>query len=559
MAFDVHYDTPAGPAAQAAYLGGYGQFRQRQAEINRDQANRDRALAIQVNEAAKDRQFQQQQADRNFALNARQQAQQADIANQRTLMQAVAQQADQQQNAQALAQRQQQAEQQALQTGLANGTLAYSNADTLKIKELRNSWSTVQQDQTLRPRDRQRAQAEIQQQLQSIMPQPVLPGERQLSAQDMVQQNVVFANGQDAKDGQYILNPKTGGLDWKPPRNVAPDPAIKAKADAEKAAAAAAEKQRADEAKRVKEEQTAIAAAAKEREKEIKERADEIYKGTVADLAKEDKTLSPEERYELWRKTYKAVKEAETPREAAADGTPAMPVDVKIEMPERIRKLREAEALRKNLKPLMRDFERLTEHGNGGLALDPALRQYILENDLPTDSEVADMDHAELQRWHDGVSAALGRAQPQEPAQQPPMTAQQFDQEAGNFWNGGQTAIAPDQQPAREADDTDAQTKDAQSYLDQLQAKYAKNPNGLKELPLDEYVRAKEAGEVLMVHETNLAKQIVAKLPPSKLAKQTLVNELHGAGFKTIREALDSKNPRAVVFAQWLIDQQSAP
>lgn len=214
MAIRVNHDPSAAVVVPAAYNAGLGQYRQKQSEISRDQYNRDRAAAMQANEQQQRMQLAQQQ--------------QAAQQDQMYLQAATRNQENQQQAAfaqQQLGQRQQQAEQanavdmqKTVQTGLKDGTLRYTAAQKQQVNKLYGDWDKINQAKNLNPRDRALAQQELQRQLQTIQPRPVTEDEKPRSFEDTLKEAVVFANGQDPKDGQWIRD-KEGNPKWYPPRN----------------------------------------------------------------------------------------------------------------------------------------------------------------------------------------------------------------------------------------------------------------------------------------------------------------------------------------------------
>lgn len=214
MAIRVNHDPSAAVVVPAAYQAGLGQYRQRQSEINRDQYNRDRAAAMQANEQQQRMQLAQQQQ----AAQQDQMYLQAAMRNQENQQQASLAQ-------QQLGQRQQQFEQanaidqqQVVQKGLQEGTLRYTAAQKQQMNKLYGDWDRVNQAKNLNPRDRAMAQQELQRQLQTIQPRPVTEDERPRTFEQTLQESVIFANGQDPKDGQWISD-KDGRPKWYPPRN----------------------------------------------------------------------------------------------------------------------------------------------------------------------------------------------------------------------------------------------------------------------------------------------------------------------------------------------------
>lgn len=214
MAIRVNHDPSAAVVVPAAYQAGLGVYRQKQSEISRDQFNRDRAAAMQANEQQQRMQLAQQQQ----AAQQDQMYLQAAMRNQENQQQAALAQ-------QQLGLRQQQFEQanavdqqQVVQKGLQEGTLRYTAAQKQQMNKLYGDWDRVNQAKNLNPRDRALAQQELTRQLQTIQPRPVTEDERPRTFEQTIQESVVFANGQDPKDGQWIRD-KDGNPKWYPPRN----------------------------------------------------------------------------------------------------------------------------------------------------------------------------------------------------------------------------------------------------------------------------------------------------------------------------------------------------
>jgi hypothetical protein len=214
MAIRVDHSPSAAIVAPAAYAAGAGMYRQRQSERAQQQYNQDRAFAQQAYENDQARQFQREQADRQqqntylaAAIRMQENQQQGALQQQQLAQRAEA-------NQQAAF-----ADQQAItQKGLQSGALRYTTAQKQQMAKLYADWDKVNSAKNLNERDRAVAQQQLQQQFRAIQPRPVLEDERPKSFAEVVKERVLFANGQDPSEGQWISD-KDGNPKWYPPRN----------------------------------------------------------------------------------------------------------------------------------------------------------------------------------------------------------------------------------------------------------------------------------------------------------------------------------------------------
>jgi hypothetical protein len=236
MGIRVVHDPSASLIGPAAYTAGLGQYKQRQSEIARDQYNRDRAMAFEAQQSYFNRAFQAQQADRQFALQMREQAAQQQARQQAFLYDALKSRQEMQAYQQKAAIDQQQQQQEFVRKGLNDGTLRYSATQKQKMAKLYSDWDRIQQDQRLRPNDRSRALSEVQRQLGMIQPRPVGIDEQPKPLSELFQQEMFPVPGfpgafaTRGADGKWnLLHADRGskgaaGKEATPPGQVITDP-----------------------------------------------------------------------------------------------------------------------------------------------------------------------------------------------------------------------------------------------------------------------------------------------------------------------------------------------